>query len=86
VARFGLQTQNYRTGRARTREHACSHLISQSPCNLGPWTPESVGAGLGLGVDGAGGGGVTVVLPGPPFLQREKRQGRGDLISNSRRR
>ncbi|KAJ8007104.1 hypothetical protein DPEC_G00114100 [Dallia pectoralis] len=41
--------------------------------------------GLGLGVGGAcGGGGVTAVLPEPPFLQRKKRLGRGDLISNSR--
>ncbi|KAL0962940.1 hypothetical protein UPYG_G00347400 [Umbra pygmaea] len=64
-------------------------VLSCAPVIVGKRTPESVGAGLGVGrgarVRGAhGGGGVTAVLPEPPFLQREKRLGRGDLISNSR--
>lgn len=33
-----------------------------------------------------GGGGVTALLPGPPFLHREKRQDWRDLVSNCRHR
>lgn len=85
VARFGLDKTTEQAGHGRVNAHVAISFHG-APVILGSWTPESVGAGLGLGVDGAGGGGVTAVLPGPPFLQREKRQGRRDLISNSRRR
>lgn len=61
---------------------------SRRPCKAGPVTPQDVRAELRLvvGRGACGGGGVSTVLLGPPFLQREKRLVRGDLISNSRRR
>lgn len=49
----------------------------QRPCKLGLVAPQVVEEGLKLvvGRGGSWGGGVSTVLPGPPFLQREKETG-----------
>lgn len=59
------------------------------PLEVWPGGPRRIkrrGPNFREGRGARGGGGVTTILPGPPFLQREKRLVRGDLISNSRRR